>query len=1066
MNTMTQHFIFSESIPTFALWIASALAFFLWIRLRSWKPSAPNRWERAIPPIARGMLCFVALVFLSQALQRHLIFATNWPIWVMLLAGAVSAETVLALYAFECRILPRRESIILPGLRALLVILVAFALCQPVKVFEISRKIDRYVAVAIDNSASMGIPCSDMGTGEKIRLAEYLSILKAKRPFRSEDAVAVLDRIRQETAAQTDGITAISQTSKFPDEKNIAEIRSILKAARNLRSDVAAQREKTNELLSLKTPVLGEPVKAKINLIIGRMNSEVVNLHDERIKLLETAVQAYGKKNDEIRISPNYSRMIELGRLSMASLQGIEKETSALGDEIDAALFSSLPEGGKADVEAISKLKRADLAEKILSTPQPAGKDKEKTGSLMQKISDKYGVKAYDFAIAPSEIDPAKLKTGGSDTKAGKKPDSASMGTNMASVFAKSLSDIPPGQLAGILLLSDGRHNGSDSIESIAARLGEAKIPVCSISFGAGPRPLKDAAVLSVEVPDSLYLDDTFNANVNVKLTGLSGQKICLKLSDGANLVTSREIDVKSDYMRDKISLTDKPKTAGYHSYKVAIDPVEGELVMENNQRAVPVNVTDDCIKVLYVEGSPRWEFRYLKNLFVSRDRSVRLQYVLLRPDRIENQQGRAPVAASASRAIDDAEATLLPATEGEWMKFDVIVLGDVDAGSIGKDGIGFIKKFVAERAGTLILVAGSAKMPNSYFDTPLAELIPVNFKPVSAPFIKAPGESYRIALTQEGEEHIIMQLSPSPAENLKIWNGIPPFYWRYPIVTAKPGAAVLAFAMPFDPPSFLKSSSSSEVSSEELLRKRRQFELENALVICQNYALGKVAMLTFDETWRLRYRNGDIYHHKFWGQLLRWATADKIMFGAACVRLAPEKSRYSPDEDIKVRAKITQRDFTPVTDANTSVRVLKGGTEVARNRLHYEPGSPGIYSGGVGTLPEGDYRLELVCDNLPAGLETDAGSVHAEFGVSAALPDELAELAADTGTLNRIAAVTGGAVFEPSMAPTALEKFGPPSLIQTESRQISVWNSWPFLMMLIALAVIEWLLRKKVNLP
>jgi hypothetical protein len=95
-----------------------------------------------------------------------------------------------------------------------------------------------------------------------------------------------------------------------------------------------------------------------------------------------------------------------------------------------------------------------------------------------------------------------------------------------------------------------------------------------------------------------------------------------------------------------------------------------------------------------------------------------------------------------------------------------------------------------------------------------------------------------------------------------------------------------------------------------------------------------------------------------------------------------------------------------------------------------------------------------------------ELGAARAGFGVAGSSPAELVELTADMGTLNRLATITGGIVVEPAMARTAVDKFGPPSLIQTERRQVSIWNSWPFMLLLIGLAVCEWLLRKRVNLP
>ncbi len=1063
MNETTQHFLLSESVPTLILWLGSVLIFAAWIRLRPWNLKGGG-WIALVPQVVRTLVCFVALLVAAQALQRHLIFATTWAIWLILLAGAVSAELVLVMYLFECQTVRKREGKFIRVMRALLVLLVTFALCQPVRNFEFSRKIDRYVAVAIDNSASMDIADTGMGLGERIRIAEYLSVLKTKRPFISEETVAAIAQARQEISAHMDGLLALSQVSAGSGEQAAEKLKPILESSRNIRKSIAAQPAKMNGILSLKDLVLADQVKGRISAVSGRISSETLNILDERVKLLETAIQSLGKKGAE-KTNVDYRKMLEAGKRAIDSLQAVEKETAVFGDETDEALYKSLPEAERTAVDALTALKRRDLAVKILTAPQSYG-DEKKGGSIFQKMSDSYGMKAYTFAVNPAEIDLQKFAAGTLFSADESGRSQSSMGTNLASVFGKAMSDIPSGQLAGILLLSDGRHNASDSLETVASRLGQSRVPVCTLAFGNDKRPPKDAAVVSADAPDMLFINDSFKADVDVKLDNLSGQKISVKLLDGANIVDSRTVDVKTDSLRERIVLSDKPKTVGYHAYKVQIAEIEGEVEKENNELSIPANVTDDRIKVLYVEGYPRWEFRYLKNLFVSRDQSVRLQYVILKPDRIDDISGKPAVAASASRPVEEPEATMLPANDEEWMKFDVIILGDVDPALIGAEGMKSIRKFVAERGGSLVMIAGSGKMPRAYSGTPLEEIIPVTFKASDVPFIKAPEECFRITLTQEGREHVMTSLSAVPDENGKVWNDLPSLYWRHPIVTAKPGAAVLAYAKPFEAPAFLKPGSATEVPDEETLRKRREFELGNALIVCQNYALGRVVMLTSDESWRLRYREGDTYHHKFWGQLLRWATADKIMFGSSCIKIAADKSRYSPDENVRVRAKITNRDFSPVSGLSPSIRVMNGEKEVSSKKLRFETNSSGIYSGDIGRLPEGDYKIELECPGLPADMAPELGAARAGFGVAGSSPTELVELTADMGTLNRLATITGGIVVEPAMARTAVEKFGPPSLTQTERRQVSIWNSWPFMLLLIGLAVCEWLLRKRVNLP
>ena len=56
--------------------------------------------------------------------------------------------------------------------------------------------------------------------------------------------------------------------------------------------------------------------------------------------------------------------------------------------------------------------------------------------------------------------------------------------------------------------------------------------------------------------------------------------------------------------------------------------------------------------------------------------------------------------------------------------------------------------------------------------------------------------------------------------------------------------------------------------------------EKEQALLVQQGYGRGQVLFVGLDSTWRWRFKVGDKYHHRFWGQLVRWAASDKLLEG------------------------------------------------------------------------------------------------------------------------------------------------------------------------------------------
>jgi hypothetical protein len=307
------------------------------------------------------------------------------------------------------------------------------------------------------------------------------------------------------------------------------------------------------------------------------------------------------------------------------------------------------------------------------------------------------------------------------------------------------------------------------------------------------------------------------------------------------------------------------------------------------------------------------------------------------------------------------------------------------------------------------------------------------------------------------------MKLDDDDERNRQLWEAVPALYWRHGALNAKPGASVLAYAAaPEAPP----AERAALVPDAEALQNRQQFEREHALIVSHHAGYGAVLMFGFDQSWRLRHRQGDVLHHKFWGQILRWATADRIASGSAPVRVGTTRSRYPVGEPARIQARLATRDFQPIANATLYATVWSGHRKILRRPLLYRPESPGVYSADTGILPEGAYRVELETAGVK---ELDAPAAlpgSAEFSITAATDSETVELAADRGLLTRLASLSGGAVLDPVEIESVTGRLGPAVVTRTERRQVDLWNSWPWLIAILALFTAEWILRKKVRLP
>ncbi|MFT7304352.1 MAG: hypothetical protein ACI8UZ_003205, partial [Akkermansiaceae bacterium] len=206
--------------------------------------------------------------------------------------------------------------------------------------------------------------------------------------------------------------------------------------------------------------------------------------------------------------------------------------------------------------------------------------------------------------------------------------------TDLAGGLESVLDQVPSDQLAGVVLLSDGRHNRPGSVEDVSRRFGILDAPIAVIPSGSDVPP-KDAAIISVRSPDSVYLGDRMRVGALLKFDGYRGKKAKLQLFAGDKELDSREISIPQDNYREEVKFRHAPEEGGVGEYRVVLSGLDDETFENNNAWAFQTVVSDARTNVLLIDQHPRWEFRYLRNLFYGRDQSIHLQSVLLEPDRI-----------------------------------------------------------------------------------------------------------------------------------------------------------------------------------------------------------------------------------------------------------------------------------------------------------------------------------------------------------------------------------------------------------------------------------------------
>ena len=247
-----------------------------------------------------------------------------------------------------------------------------------------------------------------------------------------------------------------------------------------------------------------------------------------------------------------------------------------------------------------------------------------------------------------------------------------------------------------------------------------------------------------------------------------------------------------------------------------------------------------------------------------------------------------------------------------------------------------------------------------------------------------------------------------------------------------------------------------------------RRHQSRNALITVRNQGRGRTAMLLTDRTWRLRYRVGDTYHHRFWGQMMRWGVGEKLRAGNTYVRLGTDQLRYTPHEPVRILARLADADFTPIQDAAVHATVARDGRVLTRVALQYRPDSNGMYEAVLEPIPAtGMYTVTLECKDAEKRLGRDyPTALSTQFSViTARRPAEFVHATADWKVPRTMARLSGGRAVSPSRALTLWDGFGEGSGLVLDRIETNLWDSpWLFLAVLACLTA-EWLLRKRGSL-
>ena len=635
--------------------------------------------------------------------------------------------------------------------------------------------------------------------------------------------------------------------------------------------------------------------------------------------------------------------------------------------------------------------------------------------SFLNRLDAKFKTNLYGFAGAVSRL------KGADDLFAeGRTSDLA----GSLDETIKRSSGMP---LSAVVLATDGASNVPHDLAATLRELRARDIPVFTVGVGNTARPM-DAELTRINMPRRVLVGSRVNIEAYVGLSGYQATKVLMGVREDGRAIKTEEINLRGNDTQ-AVNLEITPTTPGIHRYTIEVTPLDGELTIENNKQDALVEVVSGPLRLLHVEGEPRWELGKIRESLALNEKNI----VLVSLQRTgENKFYRQGIGSQ------NELATGFPVTEEELFAYDGLVIGSVEAGFFTADQLRAIEAFVARRGGGLLAIGGRLSFDGGkYKGTTIDDLLPVSLTGGATDDAMSFAPVYKPVLTGAGQTHPITRLQDDRGANQKAWNELPPISVSQVLANVKPGASVLL----------------------EARRVEGSGSQSAPLLVQQRYGRGQTLALTAADTWRWRMRmdSKNNAHETFWRQMLRYVVSGTPQQ----IEIATERDVYAMDDTVNIVADIRDKRFNPVSDAHATARVTKPSGLVVDVPLTFTTlNSVNTYAGQFKADELGDHRVELM------GTSTGLGTLNAKSSVLVSdLNREYYSAAQNSDLLKRVATETGGKYYTPAEAQSLLDDLVYRQTPYSERVTKDLWDMPINFMLIIGLLSAEWFLRKREGL-
>ncbi len=619
---------------------------------------------------------------MTEHVETTLRWIGDWPWWIGVPAAVVLGGAAWLLYRRDVSTMSRWLRVALPALRALTVIMIVLMLSGPVlhhrkTIGELAK-----LWVCVDGSASMTLADASMELGRKVLILERLEILSPGAiALDLPHAIESLNRA-QAVAERTLGIAGI-ETAQWTQAL----------------SEFMAQADDAASLVERGAPEEDRP---------NRLRKEIIEpakeLKDRPLKQID----------DRNRALQDLGKLAETTHRWEAQLEEVfEKKVGPL-TSAEGSLQTAM-----AKFDAMPRWQRVQAL--LLENGEPR---------LLGALAQNYDVRL--LSLTGHEADLIWQPTARSSQLPDGLPKPAGMITDLAGGLKSAVGGLEKELTGAVVLISDGQQNDGASPVEVAKVLQGRETPIYAIGVGSEKRP-RDVAIIKVAAPESVFFEDRIRGEVLLKDDSAEGQAFTLTIKDGDKVVWEKKLlgenkpvrsvpfdfDVKEiaqERVQAAAATRDGTERTGVNlDLRVSVSPVEGERELTNNESSLRFRAITQKRKVLIVDGRPRWESRYLRNMF----------------ERDEQWETTAVIAGSRSNETGLARGSQpdqFPADKETLDTFDLIIFGEVPRSAWRSDELQWIRDFAEKRGGAVLFIDGARGRLAEYRETPIGPLFPVDF--------------------------------------------------------------------------------------------------------------------------------------------------------------------------------------------------------------------------------------------------------------------------------------------------------------------------------------------------